>query len=408
MTENKKAQKDLMVSDAFFMPSTDAVDLTGKVILQIVPELETGGAEITTMEMAEAIVKAGGRALVASQGGALESKITAAGGEIFHLPVASKNPFVLRRNIARLAALVKAENIDLIHGRSRAPCWSALFAAKRTQTAYVTTFHSTVHERPRAKIFYNSSLVRGQACIANSHFTAGRIETVYPWVTDRLRVIPRGCDEQALARENFSAEDKAAKRKQWGVGQDDFVIICPARVTQLKGQHILIDALGRSQADLKPTVVMVGSAQGRDDYVAALKAQADSLGLTDRLVFTGLEKNMPSAYAAANLAIVPTIRPEPFGRTIIEAQAASLPVIGSDAGGYRETIIADTAHNGGTGWLAEMGSADALAAKIDAALTLSDDELHKLGQNGRANILAHYTRTAMCNRTLNVYRELLG
>lgn len=396
------------MSNRFPMPPTEKVDLSGRTILQLVPELETGGAEITTMEMAEAIIGAGGRALVVSQGGALEDRIKAMGGEVVHMPVASKNPFIMARNVGRLARLMQAARVDLIHGRSRAPCWSALFAAKRAQVPFVTTFHSTVHDRPRAKILYNSSLVRGQVSIANSHFTAARIEAVYPWAKSRLRVIPRGCDEQALARENFSMARRQEKRAQWGVGENDFIILCPARVTPLKGQHILIDALARLGSAVQPKLVMVGSAQGRDDYVAGLKAQAENLGLADRLVFTGLETNMPSAYAAADLAIVPTVRPEPFGRTIIEAQAASLPVIGSDAGGYRETIIAQTPEKGGTGWLAEMGNAAALATAIDAALAMTPEELSSLGKNGRANVLENYTRTAMCNRTLNVYREVLG
>jgi glycosyltransferase involved in cell wall biosynthesis len=283
-----------------------------------------------------------------------------------------------------------------------------LFAAKRTNRPYVTTFHSTVHEKPKAKILYNSSLVRGQVSIANSHFTAARIEAVYPWAASGLRVIPRGCDEEALAPENFSAADKAAKRAAWGVDDSDFVIICPARVTHLKGQHVLIAALGLLASDKKPKLVLVGSAQGRDDYVAALKSQAAALGYGDRLVMTGLETDMASAYAAADLAIVPTIRPEPFGRTIIEAQAAGLPVIGSDAGGYRETIIAQSPAKGGTGWLARINNAEALAAAIEAALAMSPEDLAAMGQNGRANVLANYTRTAMCQRTLNVYREWLG
>ena len=396
------------MSNCFQMPSTDAVDLTGCTILQVVPELETGGAEITTMEMAEAIVKAGGRALVASEGGALESRIEAMGGEIVHLPVASKNPLTLLRNIGRLATLMQAENVDLIHGRSRAPCWSALLAAKRTDRPYVTTFHSTVHDKPRAKVLYNSSLVRGQISIANSHYTAARIEAVYPWVKSRLRVVPRGCDESALAPENFSSAKRLAKRAEWGVDEDAFVIICPARVTDLKGQHVLLEAMGLLKSQRQPHLICVGSAQGRDAYVAALKRRADEIGIGNRFRLTGLETDMPSAYAAADLAIVPTIRPEPFGRTIIEAQAACLPVIGSNAGGYRETIIANAPEDGGTGWLAEMGNATALAARIDAALSMPKGAFLKMGENGRANVLAHYTRKAMCNRTLNVYWELLS
>ena len=265
-----------------------------------------------------------------------------------------------------------------------------------------------MHERPPAKVFYNSVLLRGRVSIANSHYTAAQIAKVYPQYKDKIRVIPRGCDVAALARDNFSAADRAQKRAQWGVPEDAFVLICPARVTHLKGQHVLIEALGNSSADMKPYLVLVGSAQGRDEYVADLRAQAEALGLAERLVFAGLENNMPSAYAAADLAVVPTIRPEPFGRTIIEAQAADLPVIASNGGGFRETVIAAAPEKGGTGWLADMGSALALTQALDAALAMSPKQLLAMGANGRKNVEAHYTQTAMCNRTLNVYRELIG
>lgn len=404
-----------MVSDTFFMPATDKVDLTGKTILQVVPQLDVGGAEITTLEISRAIVAAGGRALVVSEGGALEADIRAAGGEIIHLPVASKNPFKVWRHGRVLAALIRREGVDLIHTRSRAPGWSGLRAGKLANVPFMTTYHSTVHERPRAKVFYNSVLVRGGVSIANSHYTATQIAKVYPQWRDKIRVVPRGCDVAALARRNFSAADKAAKRAQWGVAEDAFVIICPARVTHLKGQHILIEALGMAADNAsnvsnaaKPFLVLVGSAQGRDEYVNELKAQAAALGLGQRLIFAGLEDNMPAAYAAADLAVVPTIRPEPFGRTIIEAQAAGLPVIASNGGGFRETVIAEAPEKGGTGWLADMGSALSLTHKLDAALALSPEALFHMGENGRAHVEANYTQTAMCNRTLNVYRELLG
>lgn len=405
-----------MVSDKFPMPATEAVDMTGKTIMQVVPELDVGGAEITTLEMSRAIVAAGGRALVVSQGGALEADIRAAGGEIIHLPVATKNPFAVWRHGRVLADLAKAEGVDLIHTRSRAPGWSGLRAGKLAGIPFMTTYHSTVHERPRSKVFYNSVLVRGRVSIANSHYTAAQIAKVYPHYSDKIRVVPRGCDVAALARDNFSPANIAQKRAQWGVPEDAFVIICPARVTHLKGQHVLIEALsnltGNSSAEVNPYLVLVGSAQGRDDYVAALKAQAAASGLGARLVFAGLENNMPSAYAAANLAVVPTIRPEPFGRTIIEAQAASLPVIASNGGGFRETVIANTPANGGTGWLADMGSAEvltqALTQALDEALAMAPEAFSQMGVNGRKNVEANYTQTAMCNRTLNVYRELIG
>ena len=394
--------------EAFSLPATQAVNLTGKTIMQVVPELDVGGAEITTVEIARAIRQAGGRALVVSQGGALEQKIIDNGGEVIHLPVASKNPFTVWRHGRLLADLAKAEKVDLIHTRSRAPGWSGLRAGKLANIPFMTTYHSTVHEKPRAKVFYNSVLVRGRVSIANSQYTASQIAKVYPQYRDKIRVVPRGCDVDALARHQFSETDRAAKRQQWGVPLDAFVILCPARVTPLKGQHVLLNALGQLSAEVQPYLVLVGSAQGRDDYVAELTAQARANGCADRLVFAGLESNMPSAYAAANMAVVPTIRPEPFGRTITEAQAASLPVIASNGGGYRETVIAQPANAGGTGWLAEMGNPDDLAAKLQAALALPPEALFKMGANGRAHVEANYTQAAMCSRTLNVYAELIG
>ena len=392
----------------FTMPSTNPVDMTGKTVLQVVPELDVGGAEITTLEMARAIVAAGGRALVASQGGALAAQIEAAGGEIVNLPVASKNPFVMWRNAQHLAALARAEAVDLIHTRSRAPGWSGLRAAKLANIAFMTTYHSTVHRHPRAKVFYNSVLVRGARCIANSQYTAQQIVSVYPHAADKLRVIPRGCDVGALARENISADAVSAKRRQWGVPDAAFVILCPARVTHLKGQHVLIEALGQLGSAVRPYLVLVGSAQGRDAYVAELQALAQRVGLADKLVLAGLESDMPSAYAAANLAVVPTIRPEPFGRTCIEAQAAKLPVIASNGGGFRETVIAEAPQKGGTGWLVEMGAVDALAQALKEALAMPPEALFQLGENGRKNVEAQFTQAAMCDRTLNVYRELIG
>ena len=171
---------------------------------------------------------------------------------------------------------------------------------------------------------------------------------------------------------------------------------------------MLIEALGQLGSAVRPYMVLVGSAQGRDAYVAELQALAQRVGLADKLVLAGLESDMPSAYAAANLAVVPTIRPEPFGRTCIEAQAAKLPVIASNGGGFRETVIAEAPQKGGTGWLVEMGAVDALAQALKEALAMPPEALFQLGENGRKNVEAQFTQAAMCDRTLNVYRELIG
>ena len=141
-------------------------------ILQIIPELDTGGAERTTVEMAEAIVKAGGRALVLAEGGRLSSEVEAAGGEFIRFPAATKNPWRLMTNARAIAHMIHREAVDIVHARSRAPAWSAYLAARRTGVHFVTTYHGIYNEKGRIKRIYNSVMARGDIVIANSDYTA--------------------------------------------------------------------------------------------------------------------------------------------------------------------------------------------------------------------------------------------
>src|SRR6056297_1675228 len=125
-------------------------------ILQVVPRLDTGGVERGTLEIVEAIVAAGGRALVATEGGQMVPRVERAGGEIFEMNVATKNPLSLWQNAGLLARLIREDRVDVVHARSRAPAWSACWAARRTRSAFVTTYHGTYSEDLPLKRLYNS------------------------------------------------------------------------------------------------------------------------------------------------------------------------------------------------------------------------------------------------------------
>ena len=370
--------------------------------------MNVGGAETTTLEIARALRAANARALVVSEGGALADALAAAGAELVNMPVASKNPFVMAANIRRLRQLVEGENINILHARSRAPAWSTLAAARAAQVPMVTTYHGLVHERPRPKVWYNSVMARGDAVIANSEYTGELIRRVHGIDNARLRVVARGCDISALAPENVSADMRADQRRAWGASADDFVILCPARITELKGQDVLLAALAQRPADARPFVVFAGSAEGRAEYFAALERQVAEAGLTKRVHFAGLVRDMGRAYGACDLAILPSVRSEPFGRTIVEAQAAGLPVIASDAGGFRETIISRPPENGGTGWLVPPGDATALARAMEAAMTQNTVARAQMVSNGRAQVEANFRQEVMCAKTLAIYAELTG
>jgi len=391
----------------------DAVALQRPTILQIIPRLDTGGAERTTVEITEAIVAAGGRALVLTEGGRLAAQITAAGGELVLFRAGTKNPFGLYRNARRLARLMEREGVDLIHARSRAPAWSALLAARQARRPFVTTYHGAYAERGRLKRFYNSVMARGDAVIANSHYTAELIRTRYETPPEHIRVIYRGIDEAAFNPNAISPGRVAALREGWRVAADERVILQAARLTEWKGQSILITAaaeLHRRNLLADAVIILAGDAQGRTSYVRNLEQQVTELGLGDRVRLVGHIDDVPAAFLAAHVAVVASTEPEAFGRAATEAQAMACPVIATAIGAPPETVRAEphVAAAQATGWLVPPGDAAALADRIHAALALTAEERSAIAGRARAHVLRNFSLAAMKDATLAVYDQLIG
>ncbi len=379
-------------------------DCEGLRVLQIVPELDIGGAEMTTLEVARALSAAGGEAFVMSEGGRLVSPLLAAGAQFIQEPVARKNPITLIQNARKIRDFINRAGISLVHARSRAPAWSALWASRACHIPFVTTYHSKVHEAPRVKVLYNSVMARGDRVIANSQFTADQIKKVHQVGDDRLRIIPRGCDLEALDPKHFSAAKRRAMRSDLSITPADFVVLCPARLTSWKGQKILLEALAQTQIPRDQLILLfAGDAQGRDAYVQELKDLADKHGV--RAQFLGLVRDMPACYAVSDIVVIPSIEAEPFGRTAIEAQAAGRAVIASDAGGFKETVMA--AGPARTGWLTPPSDVVSLAQCLNEAFLLSPAQRQSLGRAARRHVCANFSTDRLCAETLAVYRELV-
>lgn len=368
------------------------------VILQLIPELDAGGAERTTIEVAEAVTRAGGRCLVASRGGRLEDALKEAGGELVRLDMKSKNPFTMWRNAARLARLIEAEGVQIVHARSRAPAWSGLRAAQRAGAHFVTTYHGTYSARSALKRLYNAVMAGGERVIANSHFIADHVRAEHGVGEDRLRVIPRGVDLDVFDRSAVADQRVEDIRARWGAGPGEAVILLPGRLTRWKGQAFLIETLAGWPSPVR--LVCAGDAQGRDAYHGELEARAQEAGVT--LVLPGHESDMAAAYIAADLVVCPSLEPEAFGRTAAEAQAMGAPVIASDHGGARE-VVAD----GETGWRAAPGDVEAWRAAITKALSLDPQARAALAGRARARAAELFSKQALQESTLQVYRELL-
>ena len=384
-------------------------NICNAAILQLVPALETGGAERTTVDVARAIVAAGGHALVASRGGRMVAELEAAGARHVEMAVHSKNPVVMALNVERLTRLIAREKIGLVHARSRAPAWSALAAAHRAGIPFVTTYHSRVHERPRLKVFYNSVMTRGDAVIANSEFTAGRIRAVHAPDEARIFTVPRGIDIEGLAPAAIALGRIETLRSHWNLdGAAGVIFVHPARLTRWKGQAVSVEAarLLRARGIEGFTLLLVGDAQGRDEYRAELARAIARDGLQRHVRLVGHCDDMGAAYALSDIVLSPSIEAEPFGRTAVEAQAAARPVIVSDAGGQRETVL--TAEGAATGLCVPPGDAGALADAMEQMIAWGREARAAMGARGQAHAAAHYSVAAMCKTTLGIYDRLLG
>lgn len=362
--------------------------------------------ERTTLEIAEAISRAGGLALVASAGGRLEPDLKTAGGELIKLPLHTKNPFVALANAWKLAALARKRRVDIIHARSRAPAWSAFLAARFIGKPFVTTFHGIYNGRTALKRFYNSIMTRGDAVIANSHYTREHILENYDVEPQRIVVIPRGVDLALFDRDKIAASEIEITRADWGLAPQDArcVVIVPARLTRWKGQLVLIEAVKMIEARRPGAmkVILAGDPQGRQAYVAELKGAIDAASLGDVILIAGHIANMPTAFAASDLAVFPVIEAEAFGRGAVEAQAMGVPVIATNLGGYTETVV-----EGETGFLVPPGAAQALAGAIERAIDSGRETRAEMGRRGQQRVRNLYSKTALQTATLAVYERVL-
>lgn len=382
-------------------------------ILQIIPELDTGGAELSTIEIADAIVRAGGRAIVLSEGGRMANDVKAVGGELHFFPAASKNPAVIIWNGRRIAKLCREEGVDLIHARSRAPAWSARLAAKQTGLPFVTTYHGAYNEKGRLKNWYNSVMASADVVIANSKYTRDLVQSRYGTADEKMRVIYRGLDGTRFDPEAIEDARVMGLRDTWGIRPGQRVILNAARLTGWKGQRVLLEAAGllKSRGQLeKCRIVLAGDAQGRSDYVNGLKAQISAAGLDDVVIFAGHVADMPAALKTAHIAVVASTEPEAFGRAAAEAQAMACPVIATNIGAPPETVLAPpiVPADQATGWLVPPLNADAMAHAIAEALHMDDGERAAIGARARSHVTNAFALSAMKRQTLAVYDQLLG
>lgn len=374
------------------------------VVLQILPELETGGVETGTIEIASALQEKGIKNFVASQGGRMVYELEKIGVDHLSLPLKSKNYFIMKKNAKLLADYIRKNHINIVHARSRAPAWSAYWAAKETGAHFVTTFHGTYGLGPWGiKKFYNKIMTYGERVIVISNHIKEHILKNYPQTSaDKLRLIHRCADIERFSPEAVTQARLIKKIEEYNIVDDKPVLLLPGRITRWKGQHILIHAL-HLMKNQNYYCIIAGDSQGRQEYLEYLKKLAHKYKLEGRIGFFGRYTDAPALMMNATVILSTAIEPEAFGRISVEGQAMGKIVVASNIGGTLDTII-----DGKTGKLYQYDNPQALADALDWALSLSPEEAKKISQAGIKNVKEHFTKQIMCDKTIEVYREVVN
>jgi glycosyltransferase involved in cell wall biosynthesis len=368
-------------------------------VLQVLPSLVSGGVERGTIDLAAALMAAGWKAVVASTGGPMVHELERLGAVHVVLPLASKNPFVIRANIDRLSALIHRHDVDIVHARSRAPAWSARYAAKRTDRHFVTTFHNAYGLGSAWKHRYNAVMATGERVIAISHFVGEHVAENYHVPAERLRVIPRGIDLNRFDPDRVRPERLVSLVKAWRLPDGVPVVLMPGRLTRWKGQTVLIEAIARLA---RPEVHTIILGRGHPRYRRELEEAVMKTGMAGSFRIVEDCNDITAAYMLADVVVSASTSPEGFGRVVVEAQAMGKPVIATAHGGSCETVLA-----GETGWLIPPGDAEALAATLAQALALDDETRLAVAKRGIAHVREHFSSALMTARTLAVYEELV-
>ena len=219
-------------------------------------------------------------------------------------------------------------------------------------------------------------------------------------------VVFRGINLEYFNRRNVSEKKKESLITGWNINKENIVILLPGRLTKWKGQEMFIEALNILSEDYKKNnfqAIILGSDQSRKVYSKKLESLVERYHLRKKIKFTNNYKEMPVAYAISDIIVSSSIEPEAFGRVSVEAQAMEKPIIASDIGGSKETII-----NGKSGILFKSGDPRELAKVINKVMELDKEALYSIGNEGRKNVVKKFDVDKMCQTTLNEYQKLLN
>ena len=369
-------------------------------ILQVLPALESGGVECMTLDLVLALEKMHFpyKSYVASAGGKMLEKLNNSDVTHLTLPLKSKNPKQMFLNTQELQRIIQDHNIKLIHAHSRAPAWSALFAAKRKKIPFVTTYHGTYNSTNFIKKFYNSVMIRSDKVIAISKFIENHIQQHYAINPEKIALIPEGVDVESYAPDKVHLSKTQELKSIWRIAPNDFVFMLPGRLTEWKGQKTFLKAIAKMTQE-NIVAIILGPDQGRSQYRSELESLVDTLEIRAKVRFVNECSDMSAAYSVADVVVSASTDPEAFGRVTAEALSMRRIVVGTNHGATPE-LCKDH------GFLVKPGDVEHLCATLNQVYNLTNDEKRERGEKGRLHIVENFSLTGMIKQTINLYETL--
>lgn len=382
---------------------TDDKKYHKKTILQVVPALISGGVERGTIEIAKKIVATGYNSIVISAGGPMVKSLIDHGSTHIQMDVSTKNPFVIWKNAKLIADVIRQNNVDIIHARSRAPAWSCYMAAKATGIKLITTFHGVYNFSNMIKKFYNSIMTEGQKVIAVSNFVKDHIVQKYKVDKDKIVVIHRGVNHEEFSMSKVTEAQINEYREKYRAPVGVPVLLLPSRMTEWKGHLILVQALSKIK-DQNFYCILAGDLSKHPKFVNKVKELIEQQRMQNKIQLFGNEPDVRALYAISDIVLSTSTQPEAFGRTIIEAQSMERLVIATNIGGASETI-----QNEINGFHVPPGDIDLLAEKIKYCLSIIGTEKAKeITARAREDVSKNFSLEFMLDKSINVYKEVLS
>ena len=378
-------------------------------VLQVIPRLGYGGAETGCYDLAHYLHEQDCKSYIVTSGGELIKYIDKKKVKLIKLPVQSKNPLLILINSIALTLLILFLNISIVHARSRAPAWSCYLATKITRRKFVTTFHGTYNFKNSIKKFYNSIMVKSDVLIAGSNFIFSHISENYQKFLNskkKFLVIFRGINTEYFDSDAIKKKDIDKLKATWKIEDNKKIILLPGRLTAWKGQEMFIEAINffkQSNPELDFVAVILGDDQGRTVFRKKLERLVEQFNLTQNIKFVDNCNVMPVAYYISDVIVSSSIEPEAFGRVSVEAQAMKKPIIASNIGGSKETVIDNK-----TGLLFESGNPKSLCDKLNEIIKLDSLTLDLMGREGRKNVINRFNIEKMCLNTYSEYKKLVN